>query len=91
MSDFKKWWTTGTVRADIDRKDMARAAYQAGQESVIEAATATAKAYDGAEARVKELEEALQEMTEEDKERVASAFYSDATQEVIDALTSQEA
>ena len=57
MSDFEKWYGIHAIKTD--RKEHCRAAYQAGQESVIEAATATAEAYDGAQTRVGELEKAL--------------------------------
>ena len=53
MSDeqsFEDYYAQAVFTED---KATARAAYLAGQESVIEAATATAKAYDGAQERVK--------------------------------------
>lgn len=65
MSDEQRFEDYYAQAVFTEDKATARAAYEAGRESLLGA---------------------LLEMVEEDKERVASAFYSDATQEVIDSF-----
>ncbi len=62
---FEKWYADKRHLSE----DTARAAYEAGRESLLGA---------------------LLELAEETKDLHDASFWSDATQEVIDSLTSQE-